>query len=167
MGAGGAITVLGLGNILLQDEGFGVHFVRWFSERNRFDERVAIVDGGTLGYNLLDTISSSDHVIVIDVIKSDAEPGTLYRFSREEMELAMPGPTSAHEVEFLDVLHMAELSGSLPGVTFLCIVPESYGEMNLEMTQRMWDAFPLLERLLLKELERLGVSGSRTGALDA
>jgi hydrogenase maturation protease len=93
MGAGGTITVLGLGDILLQDEGFGVHFVCWLSQRRRFDGRAAIVDGGTLGYNFLDTICSSGHVIVLDVIRSDAEPGTLYRFSREEMELAMPGPT--------------------------------------------------------------------------
>lgn len=167
MGSGGTITVLGLGNILLQDEGFGVHFVRWLSRRHRFDGRVAIVDGGTLGYNLLDIICSSGHVIVLDVIRSDAEPGTLYRFSREEMELAMPGPTSAHEVELLDVLHMAELTGGLPVVTFLCIVPECYGDMNLELTQRMKDASPRVERLLLEELDRLRASTACTGAVDA
>lgn len=131
MGAGGTITVLGLGDILLQDEGFGVHFVCWLSQRRRFDGRAAIVDGGTLGYNLLDTICSSGHVIVIDV------------------------------------LHMAELTGGPPGVTFLCIVPESYGDMNLEMTQRMKDASPRVERLLLEELDRLGVSTACTGAVDA
>lgn len=167
MGAGGTITVLGLGDILLQDEGFGVHFVCWLSQRRRFDGRVAIVDGGTLGYNFLHTISSSDHVIVLDVIRSDARPGALYRFSREEMELAMPGPTSAHEVELLDVLHMADLTGGPPGVTFLCIVPESYGNMNLEMTQRMKDVSHRVERLLLEELDRLGVSTACTGAVDA
>ncbi len=122
------ITVLGLGNILLRDEGFGVHFVNWFAgEIPGGLMTCAILDGGTLGYRLLDTVTSSSHLIVIDVIKMDEEPGAMYRFNREEMELRMPDPTTAHEVEFPDVLSMAELMDECPEVVFLCIVPESYG----------------------------------------
>lgn len=151
------ITVLGLGNILLEDEGFGVHFLRHIEGRYAFDASVRLVDGGTLAYKLLDVICGSDRVILIDAIKIDDEPGSLYRFTREEMELHMPPPTSAHEVEFLDVLCQAELMGELPETTFLCIVPESYGSMVLQMTRSMTDAFPRMEELLLEELESLGV----------
>lgn len=152
------ITVLGLGNILLEDEGFGVCFVEYVSRRYVFDGKVKLVDGGTLGYRLLDVVCSADQLIVIDVIKLDDAPGSMYRFNREEMELHMPPPTSAHEVEFLDVLYQADLMGELPETTFLCIVPERYGNMELEMTERMKNAFPEMEGLLLKELERLGAS---------
>lgn len=127
-------TVLGLGNILLQDEGFGVHFIRWLSSRNAGNEELRIIDGGTLGYGLLDVIASCRNLIVIDCIKIDDEPGSLYRFTREDMDLYMPKPTSAHEVEFPHVLHQAELMGQCPNVIFLCIVPEKYGDMGLEMT---------------------------------
>lgn len=151
------ITVLGLGNILLKDEGFGVHFVKWFSERHNYRESVRILDGGTLGYRLLDIITSSSHVIVIDAIKIEDEPGAIYRFTREEMELRMPEPTTAHEVEFPDVLFMAELMGEFPEVTFLCIVPQCYGTMDLEMSPVMNNAFLKMERLLLDELERFGI----------
>jgi hydrogenase maturation protease len=151
------ITVLGLGNILLKDEGFGVHFVKWFSERHRFGEAVQILDGGTLGYRLLDIITSTSHLIVVDVIKVDDEPGAIYRFTKEEMMLRMPEPTTAHEVEFPDVLFMAELAGESPEVTFLCIVPECYGTMELEMTPVMVEAFPKMEMLLLQELAGHGI----------
>jgi hydrogenase maturation protease len=157
------LTILGLGNILLEDEGFGVHFIRSIAAKYRFDDNVQIVDGGTLGYRLLDTICSAGRIITIDVIKVDDEPGSIYRFNRQEMELRMPDPTSAHEVEFLDVLYQAEIMGELPETTFLCIVPESYGTMKLEMTEKMRDAFPAMERLLLEELSALGVTWSEVG----
>ena len=74
MGNKDRITILGLGNILLQDEGFGVHFVRWFENNYRVPENVKIVEGGTLGYGLLDTVCSCDRLLVIDVIKANEEP---------------------------------------------------------------------------------------------
>ena len=151
------ITVLGLGNILLKDEGFGVHFIRWFSERHDFKDSVRLLDGGTLGYHLLDIVTSSSYLIAIDVIKLDEEPGAMYRFTQEEMMLRMPDPTTAHEVEFPDVLSMADLMGELPEVIFLCIIPEHYGTMELEMTPKMTGAFPAMEKLLLQELAKLGV----------
>ncbi len=69
------LTILGLGNILLQDEGFGVHFIRWFDERYRLPDTVRIIDGGTLGFGLFDTITSCENLIVIDAIKTDDRTG--------------------------------------------------------------------------------------------
>ena len=152
------LTILGLGNILLGDEGFGVHFVRWFEGRHRLPEGVKLLDGGTLGYVLLDKVCGCNHLIVIDAIKLADAPGSLYRFTQEEMELHMPPPTSAHEVKFADVLCKAEMMGDLPEVVFLCAVPERYGEMDLEMTETLKNRFPEVERLLLAELARLGVA---------
>lgn len=151
------ITVLGLGNILLKDEGFGVHFIRWFQERHTFSDAIRILDGGTLGYRLLEIVTSSSYLIVVDCIKLKEEPGAIYRFSQEQMRLRMPDPTTAHEVEFPDVLALAELMDELPEVIFLCIVPESYGIMELDMTERMTAAFPAMEGLLLSELDKIGI----------
>ena len=90
------VTVLGIGNILMGDEGFGVHFVRWFANRYRETYGVKIIDGGTLGYALLDIICSCDHLIVVDVLKVQDAPGSMYRFNKEEMKLHLPPPTTAH-----------------------------------------------------------------------
>lgn len=151
------VTILGIGNILLQDEGFGVHFVRWESERHRFTDEIRIIDGGTLGYALLDIISSCRNLIVVDVLKVDDAPGSLYRFSKEEMEIHLPPPTTAHEVTFSDLLFKLELMDESPEVIFLCIVPAKYGDMNMEMTPLMREKFPAVEKLLLAELSRLNV----------
>ncbi len=151
------LRVLGLGNILLTDEGFGVHFTRIFNEKYRFPENADIVDGGTLGYSLLDTISGTQNLIVIDTIKTDDTPGSIYRFNKEEMKLHLPEPTSAHEVEFFDVLNQAELIEDSPETVFLCIVPYEYGDMNLEMTDKIQKRFQKMEDLLLKELQKLNI----------
>lgn len=151
------LTILGVGNILLRDEGFGVHFVKYLTERYREPERVRIVDGGTLSYALLDIICSCEHLIVIDVIKLKDEPGAVYRFTRGELETRMPPATSAHEVSFPDVLFKAELLDELPETIFLCAVPEDYGDMGLELTPLLQEKIPVMEELLLRELSGLGV----------
>ena len=155
------LTILGLGNILLQDEGFGVHFIRWFSERYRLPEAVDAIDGGTLGYVLLDILATCEHLIVIDVIRLQDRPGSLYRFTQNEMEIHMPPPTSAHEVKFSDVICKSELLGELPEMTFLCIVPEKYGDMGIEMTAALQEKLPEMEKLLLKELAAHGIRPER------
>jgi hydrogenase maturation protease len=151
------ITILGIGNTLLADEGFGVHFVDWFSKRYRATDDVRMIDGGTLGYALLDIICSCDHLIVVDVLKVQDAPGSIYRFNKEEMEIHMPPPTTAHEVTFSDVLFKTEMMDESPETIFLCIVPKEYGDMNLEMTPFIQDKFPVMEKLLLHELELLNV----------
>jgi hydrogenase maturation protease len=157
MGNKDRITILGLGNVLLQDEGFGVHFVRWFDGNYRVPENVKIVEGGTLGYGLLDTVCSCDRLLVIDVIKADEESGSVYRFTKEEVDAQMLEPTSAHEVSFHDVLCKAELIDELPEVIFLCIVPNKYKDMGLELTPSIRNRFSAVERLLLRELSLHGV----------
>jgi len=149
------ITVLGLGNILLGDEGFGVHFVEWFGRRWRLPAGVKLLDGGVLGYRLLDTVTDCQHLIAIDTLKVEDEPGSVYRFTLEELQARLPDPTSAHEVEFPHVLVMAELMGQAPETVFLCVVPQHLGE-STALQPVMATRFALVEKLLLAELARLG-----------
>ena len=155
------VTILGVGNILLADEGFGVHFIRWFSQRYKTSDSVRMIDGGTLGYALIDIICNCDNLIVIDVLKAKDTPGSIYRFNTGEMQAHMPPPTTAHEVTFFDVLFKVELMDELPQTLFLCIVPQDYGEMNLEMTAIMQEKFPVMEKFLLTELSKLNMTLER------
>jgi hydrogenase maturation protease len=155
------VTILGMGNILLADEGFGVHFIRWFSGRYKPADNVGIIDGGVLGYALIDIICSCDHLIVIDVLKTKDTPGSIYRFNTEEMQTHMPPPTTAHEVAFFDVLFKVEMMDELPQTLFLCIVPKDYGDMKMEMTPVMQEKLPVMEKFLLEELSRLNVTLER------
>ena len=155
------VTILGVGNILLADEGFGVHFIRWFSERYKPSDSIRMIDGGTLGYALIDIICNCDNLIVIDVLKAKDTPGSIYRFNTGEMQAHMPPPTTAHEVTFFDVLFKVELMDELPQTLFLCIVPQDYGEMNLEMTAILQEKFPVMEKFLLTELSKLNMTLER------
>ncbi|PKN10637.1 MAG: hypothetical protein CVU72_00515 [Deltaproteobacteria bacterium HGW-Deltaproteobacteria-7] len=155
------VTVLGIGNILMGDEGFGVHFVRWFSKRYRTPDDVRIVDGGTLGYVLLDIICRCDHLIVVDVLKLDDAPGSIYRFTKEEMEMHMPPPTTAHEVTFPDVLFKSEMLGEAPATIFLCIIPENFKDLDMNMSGFLFDKFNDMEKLLVSELEKLNILPER------
>lgn len=152
---------MGLGNILLGDEGFGVHFIRWFAKRYQMPEGVEIIEGGVLGPWLLDSICSCEKLIVIDVIKVNSEVGAIFRFTREDMDLYLPAPTSAHEVQFPDVLFQAELLGEVPSVVFLCIVPLAYADMAMEMSDVLKERFTIVEEFLLKELASEGVVPQR------
>ncbi len=146
------IIILGLGNIMMGDEGFGVHFIRWLAGRYRPLPGLEIIDGGTLGYVLLDTICRARHVIVIDCIRLVDTPGSLYRFDRKAMEAHLPPPRSAHEVKFSDVLCKAEMMGECPGMTFLCVVPERIVDMDLKMTPAVQGRFLRMEEILMAEL---------------
>jgi hydrogenase maturation protease len=157
------IILLGLGNILMGDEGFGVHFLRWFAERHRLPPEAEIVEGGTLGYLLLDPICRASHVIVIDCIRLEDAPGSIYRFTQKEMEAHLPPPTTAHEVKFADVLCKAEMMGECPDMTFLCVVPEQMADMDLEMTPAVLAKYPEMEKLLVAELAAHDIVPERIG----
>jgi len=158
------ITILGLGNILMKDEGFGVHFIRRFEQRWSLPDSVRIIEGGVMAYALLEPVCSCRHLIVVDVLKTEDQPGAVYRFTLAELEPKLPPPTSAHEVQFLDVLCKAELLEEAPEVVFLCIVPVDFREMNMEMSPLLQEKFPVMEKLLIGELNRLNVQPVRNHA---
>jgi hydrogenase maturation protease len=110
-----------------------------------------------MGYILLDIFDRSDIMIIIDCIKIDDSPGSIYRFTHEEFLTKVPPPTSAHEVKFSDVLIKAEMMGELPEMIFLCIVPKEFKDMNLEMTPDLKKRLHAMESLVIKELESLGI----------
>jgi len=154
------ITILGLGNILLQDEGFGVHFVRWFQERHDLGPDVKIADGGTLGFLLLDLVCESDHLLVIDAVQVDEKPGTLFRFTSADLPPAYLSQGAAHDAAFLQVLLQAEMLDQHPEeCVIIGVVPGNMKRLGLSMTPAIEETFFKVEEQVLKELARWGVAG--------
>ena len=81
------ILVLGIGNLILKDEGFGVHVVQKMADMPLQGD-VEVMDGGTMGLDLLYSMEGRKKVIVIDVVNADGPPGTLYRFT-DKLELEL------------------------------------------------------------------------------
>jgi len=103
------ITVLGIGNIILKDEGFGVHIVEKLQQEYSFPEHVQVIDGGTLGMELMNYIIDTDRLIVVDAISGDAEPGTFFRFVNAEVKAYFQEKVSMHELGIQDVLAALEV----------------------------------------------------------
>ncbi|MGA1825200.1 MAG: HyaD/HybD family hydrogenase maturation endopeptidase [bacterium] len=154
------LTILGLGNILFKDEGFGVHFVRTFQEKYKLPDNALIVDGGTLGYMLMDTICQTEHLVVIDTVKADDLPGSVYRFHPDAIPTHLSYNVSAHEVEFMDLLLKADMMGEAPETTFITVVPEDIVGKGMNMTETMNKCLPKIEKLVLEEMKRLSVCTS-------
>lgn len=155
------LTILGLGNILFKDEGFGVHCVREFEKGYHLPESVAIHEGGTLGYMLMDIICQTEYLLVIDTVKADDNPGSIYRFHPDAIPASLGYNVSAHEVEFLDVLLKAEIMGEAPQATIIAVVPQDIMGVGEELTPPVKAAIPKVKALIEDELERLGIEVNR------
>ena len=108
------ILVLGIGNVLLSDEGLGVAAVAALAAKYRLPDQVELLDGGTAGFELLGQISNKDCLIIVDALKNGAPPGTVLRLAGAEVPAAFMTRISPHQLGISDVLAAAMLLGELP-----------------------------------------------------
>ena len=152
------ILILGIGNILLKDEGVGVHTIRKMMDMD-LPSDIELMDGGTMGMNLLFYIEGRKKVIVIDTIIAGEPPGTIYRFTDENLAYNKPMLRSAHGVDFTDVIKTSKMLGTKPDdIVFIGIEPESLDE-GLEMTPTIEKRVPTLIKMVMRELEKQGARG--------
>lgn len=151
------IVILGVGNILLKDEGVGVHVIERLREDYRLPPSVALVDGGTLGLQLLGTVAEADHLIVVDAVKNGRLPGTLYRFKPGEMPTRLNYKHSLHQVDLLEALTVSQFIGNTPETVIIGVEPEDTSPWGTELTPAVQEKVPELMHLVLKELDRLGI----------
>jgi len=120
------ILILGVGNLLLGDEGVGIHAVREL-EKRALPLHIDVVDGGTGGLNLLDLMRGYERVILVDAVDAEEEPGTILRFTPQEVSLqGQAFPLSLHQTEVLKVLELATYLGRpLPSIVIYGIQPQS------------------------------------------
>lgn len=164
----GAWLVLGIGNVLLRDEGVGVHVVRLLADEADDDAAggsalpaaARIVDGGTLGLDLLPMIEDAAAVVMIDAVNLRAAPGTLEVLRGDALHGALARHVSPHQVGVGDLLAAARLAGTLPDhVALVAIQPEAI-EIGLELTPEVAAAVPVAAALVRDELAALAADPS-------
>ena len=108
--------ILGIGNVLLSDEGAGIHAIRQLAELAERRDDIELMDGGTLSFSLAGAIEDAENLIVIDAAQYDGEPGTTRVFVGEQMDtfIGSNRKCSVHEVSLIDLMAIALLSGQLP-----------------------------------------------------
>ncbi len=150
------ILVLGVGNILLHDEGVGVKVVAKLDSEYDFSDNVQLFDGGTLGLRLLDPISEVDHLIVVDCVRYSHPPGTLYRFSMEDFEKRVTVKNSLHQLDLVETLAFAEIIGNRPSTVVVGIEPENISPWGMELTEVVQSR---LEDMCAQVLEEIAAAG--------
>jgi hydrogenase maturation protease len=146
------ILILGIGNILLKDEGVGVHTVNKMMSM-ALPPDVEVLDGGTRGLDLLSYIEGRKKIIVIDTVTTGDPPGTIYRFRDESLVVNKPLLRTAHGIDFVDVINTSKMLGSKPDeIVFIGIEPEEISE-GLELSPTIEKRVPALIKMVMKEIE--------------
>lgn len=151
------INVLGLGNILFGDEGFGIEAMRALESSGPFSDKVNFVDGGTQGIYLLDYIESCDGLIVFDsIIPRDFEQ-KVYLYRNEELPSFIHRKMSAHQMGLSELLGVARLHGRVPRQIVLIGAPPRDLELghglSTVMREHVQEAVALARTLIERWLE--------------
>jgi hydrogenase maturation protease len=153
------VTVLGVGNILLSDEGFGVKVVLKMMQNYQFPENVCLVDGNVLGLNLLGTISDSDYLIVVDAIKNNEAPGTIYRIDAQDIPKRIRAKNSLHQVDFLEALTLCRALDRVPKtVVIFGVEPKDIETVQDKLTPEIKNQINPVIDMVLAELTKIGIS---------
>jgi hydrogenase maturation protease len=151
-----SILVLGVGNVLLTDEGIGVRTVETLLEEYRFSDNVEVVDGGTAGMELVEIIANQDHVILIDAVNTGADVGTVVTLEDEEVPALFRSRISPHQLGISDLLGVMALTGETPkNFTLFGVVPFSMAT-GVELSPEMLPLKDILVKNVINKLEALG-----------
>ena len=162
-----SLLILGLGNILCQDDGVGVLAVHTLVQRYGETPGVRILDGGTLGLSLLSHMQDSELVILVDAIEADEPPGTLIRLDGDEVEPAVRHRLSVHQVGVADLLDALRLLGATPPRLILLGLVPTETNLGLGLTPEVQDGMPELIAAVADEAASLGHPLLRGKADDA
>lgn len=146
------IGVLGMGNILLKDEGIGVHVIRALQgTTSSVGVTLEIVDGGTLPGAPF-ALDGADKLIIIDAVKAGGEPGTIYRFRPEDIKSDSRLVTSLHQISLLqDLWLLAHSQQKPPEVVIIGIEPADM-DIGLELSTGLRERVPQIVNVVMSEV---------------
>lgn len=134
------ILVLGVGNLLLKDEGVGIHVIRAL-EKEELPPNVSLMDGGTGGLHLISWIQDYNRIIMVDATLDHNPPGTI-RLIRLRYATDFPPLMSAHEVGLRDMIEAMILTEKLPDIQLIVVSAEDISEVGMELTPAVEAAVP-------------------------
>ena len=147
------VVILGVGNLLLGDEGIGVHVAHALEETpSPGNVALEVLDGGTLP-DIVASVGEADKLIIVDAVQGGDEPGAIYRFRPEEISLDNNEVfTSLHQINLLEELWMTERFGQKPKeVVIIGVEPEDMS-LGLELSAKLQERIPQIIEVVLEEV---------------
>lgn len=151
------ILILGVGNILLTDEGFGVRAVEYLEAHYRWPAHVRLMDGGTQGLMLMPELQECDFLVVLDVVLGPEAPGTVYLLEGEDLRKSLSFRDSMHQTDLVDTLIYCDLAGHRPDAVVIGMEPADYHTMEIGLTPVCQARLPDLAGKVVEELRARGV----------
>lgn len=152
-----SIVVLGVGNILLTDEGLGVHVVEDLKANYTFTPQIGLIDGGTMGMELLTYMRGMKKILLIDAVNGGEVPGTIYEFPHRELEQYFTDHISVHEVGMQDILRIRAIQENpLEDAIVIGVEPESL-DVGFEPSAPVQKALPEVKERVLRVLREWGI----------
>ncbi len=145
------ILILGVGNNIQKDDGIGVHVLEELQKLS-LPQNIELFDGGTAGFDLIGVVSDREKVIVIDAVNGGQPPGTIYKFSPEDLKVKNILYDSLHQLGIIESLQMAKLMDQYPKECVIFGVEPQNIEWGLELTEPLKVKVPKIIELVLKEL---------------
>jgi hydrogenase maturation protease len=146
------ILILGIGNVLLGDEGVGVHVVREL-EKHDMPPYIALLDGGTGGFHLLSWLQDYHKIILIDATLDDRAPGTVSvihpRFAND-----FPRTLSSHDIGLKDLIEAASLLGELPEITLITVSVHPEQSLSMELSSEIRGSVAVIIKKILRMIDR-------------
>lgn len=146
------ILVLGLGNILMNDDGAGVVVVRELKKTFFESENFKIMDGGTLGLDLLGYIEWADKLIIVDAVDMGFEPGTVIRAEGEDINPIFESKLSPHQMGLKDILLASELTGKMHDEVILFGIQTESIQMEMTLSKHVSENIEKLKDNVSKEI---------------
>ena len=150
------ILVLGVGNLLLKDEGVGIHVIKAL-EKEELPPNVSLMDGGTGGLHLISWIQDYNRIIMVDATLDRNPPGTI-RLIRPRFATDYPPLMSAHEIGLRDMIEAMILTEKLPDIQLIVVSAEDISEVGMELTPVVEAAVPevveMIKQIIKDPIER-------------
>lgn len=148
------ILILGIGNILLGDDGFGVRAVEYLQNNYSWPENIELLDGGTRGLLLLADLMEKDLVIILDIVMGGEKPGTMYLMENEDLDRSLTIRQSAHQNSINDVLASCELAGHRPDVLVFGFEPCDFSSLNASLSAQAQEKLPAFCENVVAEMRK-------------
>jgi hydrogenase maturation protease len=147
------VTVLGIGNLLMGDEGVGIHLIRTLEESYTFSPSINLIDGGTTGLDLIPYFEDCKKMIIIDAVDSQKEPGYIETLFNEEIHFRFNTKLSLHHAGLADVLSVIKLTDiPSPDMMLIGIQPKIV-EMGIELSDVISDKMEMTLSIVIEKLK--------------
>ena len=152
-------AILGIGNLLLQDEGFGVHTVQYLEENYSFPDTVEIQDVGTAGIYMSPFLEECDPIFVIDVVDIEGEPGSFHFYTLADVKSGnFQTRMSPHQLGLLEILEICKLRDAAPEtVDFYTVIPKELNE-GIELSDVVADRVVEVAEMIIERLAEMGIT---------